>query len=267
MALDDLQGFQGDLKTLSEENYRKLREEIIRDGFSEPISVWHKGTKPYFILNGHQRLTTLRRMREDGFEVPPIPISFVDALDEKAAKRKVLALTSQYGEITQDGLTEFIKAAELDFGDVAKSFVFPEIDFGPMAASFNHFPHADGTFGTEPDPNVVDLYSKKIEVPIYEPKSDTPPPIADLVDINKTIQLLGKIDQSKIPEDVKEFLRLAAARHSVFNYERIAEYYSHAPKDIQELMEESALVLIDFKKAIENGFVAMSEKLIEAYLE
>jgi hypothetical protein len=37
-----------------------------------------------------------------------------------------------------------------------------------------------------------------------------------------------------------------------FNYKNIAEYYSNAPKEIQELMEDLALVIIDFNKAIED---------------
>lgn len=48
---------------------------------------------------------------------------------------------------------------------------------------------------------------------------------------------------------------MAASRHVVFRYDRIAEYYCHAPKEVQELMEESALVIIDFDDAIEGGYV------------
>ena len=37
-----LQPFQGDLKVLTEENYQRLRKEIIERGFSEPIAIWQK---------------------------------------------------------------------------------------------------------------------------------------------------------------------------------------------------------------------------------
>jgi ParB-like chromosome segregation protein Spo0J len=108
------------------------------------------------------------------------------------------------------------------------------------------------------------LYTKKIEAPIYEPTGEKPE-VESLVDCSKEAELLNQIKSAKIPDEIKAFLRLAAARHNVFNYHLIAEYYAHASAEVQELMENSALVIIDFKKAIEQGFVAMSKKLSEAY--
>lgn len=181
VAIDNLLAFQGDLKTLSEENYRKLRDEIIRDGFSEPISVWRKvkRTLPdmelgeyetfveFYVLNGHQRLSTLERMREDGWDIPEIPVSFIDAPDEKAAKRKVLSLTSNYGTMTDDGLVGFIKESDLDFKDIQSSFVFPEVDFDLIAPRFNIAPIGKG--GGVPDPGIE-------ETPIDDPDDVIPAP-------------------------------------------------------------------------------------------
>ena len=58
---------------------------------------------------------------------------------------------------------------------------------------------------------------------------------------------------------------VAAYRHVVFNYRAIAEYYAHAKADLQEAMEDSALVIVDFNKAIENGFVALTNEILEQY--
>ena len=66
-------------------------------------------------------------------------------------------------------------------------------------------------------------------------------------------------------EEVRDFLQYAATRHVVFNYQNIAEFYAHADKETQELMERSALVIIDFDKAIENGFVEMSKDISKLY--
>ena len=48
-----------------------------------------------------------------------------------------------------------------------------------------------------------------------------------------------------------------------FNYSKVAEYYAHQDKKMQELMENSALVLIDFDNAIRNGYVQIKEELTE----
>ena len=77
--------------------------------------------------------------------------------------------------------------------------------------------------------------------------------MAELYNIEKTKQLTESIENSKIDEEIKTFLRLAATRHTVFDYGKIAEYYCHAPKDVQRLMEDSALVIVDFKDAIRGG--------------
>lgn len=108
------------------------------------------------------------------------------------------------------------------------------------------------------------IYTKKIDAPVYEPKG-AKPAISDLVGTEKTAALLDEIEARDIPEDIKEFLRIAAYRHLVFNFEAIAEYYAHADVETQELMENSALVIIDFKKAIENGFVVLTKELEDLY--
>jgi hypothetical protein len=59
----------------------------------------------------------------------------------------------------------------------------------------------------------------------------------------------------------------AARRHNVFNYEKIADYYAHSSKEMQELMERSGLVIIDFEKAIQNGYVKLCDEIRKQYLE
>ena len=110
------------------------------------------------------------------------------------------------------------------------------------------------------------VYNRKIEAPIYEPRRECPA-IIDLLNTDKAKSLINEIKRSKASDEIKEFLINAAYRHNVFNYELIAEYYAHADKETQELFEKSALVIIDFDKAIENGFVRMSVKMGEFYNE
>ncbi len=108
VRLRDLIPFQGILKTLPEENYQKCKEEILRDGFCEPVSTW-KRDGHWIILNGHQRVTTLVRMQEEGFIIPPIPVSIVFVRDEQQANDLVLALTAQFGVMTNESLANFFR--------------------------------------------------------------------------------------------------------------------------------------------------------------
>lgn len=108
-------------------------------------------------------------------------------------------------------------------------------------------------------------YTRKIAVPIYEPRNERPS-FDEMVDRSKVEELLAEIDGAKgIGEAEKEFLRQAAERHTVFNFEAIADYYAHASKECQRLMENSALVLIDFDQAIENGYTDLADEIAGLY--
>ena len=109
-------------------------------------------------------------------------------------------------------------------------------------------------------------YSKKIEAPIYEPKNKKPH-VLELVNKSKTNRLIIEIKQSNLPEEEKKFLIDAATRHNVFNYEKIADYYAHSSKHVQALMEKSGLVIIDFEKAIQYGYIKVCEEIRKQYLE
>lgn len=93
------------------------------------------------------------------------------------------------------------------------------------------------------------------------------PDIRLICDSSKTRRMIEEIDDSLLPESEKEFLRCAAWRHAVFNYELAADYYAHASAEMQRMMESSALVIIDFDSAIERGFVKLCDDIREQFLE
>lgn len=120
-------------------------------------------------------------------------------------------------------------------------------------------------FGLE-DVSQDNKYTNKIQAPIYEPKNKKPH-ILELIDKSKTHRLIKEIEASSLSYEEKTFLIDAARRHNVFNYEKIADYYSHSSKEMQQLMERSALVIIDFEKAIEYGYVKLCDEIKKQYLE
>ena len=105
-----------------------------------------------------------------------------------------------------------------------------------------------------------DKYTSKISLPQYEIKGEKPH-IEELVLTTKVGKLISDIKNSNVTEQEKRFLTMAAYRHLVFNYAKIAEYYAHATKEMQSLMEESVLVIIDLEDAIMNGYAIASKKI------
>jgi DNA modification methylase len=157
LPISKLEPFQGELKSLSEENYLKLKKELLEQGFSEPISVWkHQGHN--YVLNGHQRLRVLTKMAEEGLNIPEIPISLVQARTIKDAKRKILGLAGQYGKVEEEGLYEFLSTNELEALEVFEHVRFPEIDENSFLDEYFNDPIGLG--GDEdkvPEPRPTDI--------------------------------------------------------------------------------------------------------------
>ena len=109
-------------------------------------------------------------------------------------------------------------------------------------------------------------YTSKIKAPIYEPKNKKPH-IMELCDKSKTLRLIREIDNSGLSIEEKSFLLDAARRHNVFNYEKIADYYAHSSKEMQKLMEHSALVIIDYDKALQYGYLKLSSEMCQQFLK
>jgi hypothetical protein len=118
----------------------------------------------------------------------------------------------------------------------------------------------------ESDEEAENPYTDKVTVPPYEvtgPKPD----LSEIYDDSKCRKLLGGIDAADMLDDEKHFLRAAAYRHVVFNFQEIANYYAHSSVDVQQLMEDSALVIVDFDKAIQNGWTRLGHALDAVYAD
>lgn len=205
-------------------------------GFRQPIVV----DKDNVIVVGHTRLLAAQRL---GYK--EVPIHRAENLTEQQVKAYRIA----------DNKTN--EAAQWD-----KELLLLEIE--EVGGLFTGFTEEELAAFEEEDGVLLDddKYTKKIETPVYKPTGEQPE-LTELFDNKKTIELITEIDKRNIPDEVKEFLKLAAYRHVVFNYRNIAEYYCHCDKDIQDLFEQSALVIIDFDKAIENGYIEFVDRMKE----
>ena len=108
-------------------------------------------------------------------------------------------------------------------------------------------------------------YFSEVTAPQYLPSIDCPT-ISNLYDDSKYNELLNKIESYNLKEEINKFLKLAATSHIVFNYSKIADYYAHADKEIQQLFEQSCLVIIDINDAIAQGYVKLSDELKSAMI-
>lgn len=125
MPIADLLPTQGNLKDLTEKNYKKLKSSIERRGFYVPVYVWEDKDKVLHLLDGHQRYNVLTT---EGWN-DPIPYLKIPADSLQEAAARLLEITSQYGTITQEGIDEFIATYELAEAEIFESVAFDATRF------------------------------------------------------------------------------------------------------------------------------------------
>lgn len=107
LDLSALTPLQGSLKELTDANFEKLKQSILKHGITFPFFVWQSDGENY-ILDGTQRDRVLKRMADEGYKVPPLPCALIEAKNRKDAAEKILLISSQYGRVTDEGLYEFL---------------------------------------------------------------------------------------------------------------------------------------------------------------
>lgn len=125
IAIADLLPSQGNLKDLTEKNYNKLKNTIIRRGFSVPVYVWEDKQGVKHLLDGHQRR---RVLTTEGWN-EPIPYLLIPAENLQEAMARLLEITSQYATIDVDGFMEYISKYELNEEEVYSSTSFDAFRF------------------------------------------------------------------------------------------------------------------------------------------
>lgn len=118
LNIAEMTELQGALKARTDIDYDKIKLSIIKYGFSFPFFVWNDGKKNY-ILDGHGRFATLCKMQKDGYDIPDLPVVYVDCKDKNEAKQKLLRLNSQYGKMTRESVLEFATGLDLNFDELA----------------------------------------------------------------------------------------------------------------------------------------------------
>lgn len=226
--IKELKPYKKNAKKHSKEQVEQIANSIKEFGFTQPVII----DKHNSVVAGHGRILGAKKAG-----LKQVPTVCLEDLTEEQIKAYRL-VDNKLNESEWDGVLLAQELEELD-KEQMKLFGF---DFGEYVEEEEK------------------KYTMKTGIPQYEIKGETPS-ISELVDIGKVKELLHKIKRSNVSEEEKKFLRYGAYRHLCFNYSKIAEYYANADKEMQELMEDSALVIIDFEDAIAKGYVEMSEQV------
>jgi DNA modification methylase len=90
------------------------------NGFCAPFFIWERQGDA-MCLDGHQRMATLLAIREAGVPIPGLlPVAYIHAEDEADARRKLLSITSQYGEFQRDQLDEWLEGIDAEIKSILR---------------------------------------------------------------------------------------------------------------------------------------------------
>lgn len=222
----ELKPYGNNAKLHPAEQVEQIKKSIQEFGFNDPIAVW----KDNEIIEGHGRL-----IAADELGITNVPVIRLDNLSDEERRAYMLV----HNQLTMNsGFDKELLEIELNGLNV------------DMAAF--------GFKSIEEELNEAAEYNDKTDRIQYEPDENTCG-LWECFDNSKTKALIEKINQSDVDETEKEFLRLAAQRHVVFNYGKIAGYYANANVEMQTLMEESALIIIDYDDAIKYGYTKLHD--------
>jgi hypothetical protein len=237
--IEDLIPYARNSRTHSDAQVAQIAASIKEFGWTNPVLLDGENG----IIAGHGRIMAASKLGEK--EVPTIELSHMNENQKRAyiiADNKLALNAGWDNEMLALEIAD-LKDAGYDLG--LTGFSMDEIE--------------------ELNPEETEnTYTQKVDAPTYEPSGEKPD-VKDLYDDANAFNLIEKIKSSKLPQAEKDFLMLTAGRHVKLNFQLIADYYAHSEKEVQELMEDSALVIVDIDNAIANGWVNLSKKLDEIY--
>lgn len=223
------------------EQIDRLAKIIDYQGQRSPVVVSNRSG---FIVKGHGRLEAIRKL---GWE--KVAVDYQDYESE----------AQEYADMTADN--QIAMWAEFD-NEMLKEQL-PEL--GDLDLDLLGLKSLDVEDDSIIKSEIESKYSRKINVPVYEIKGDCPV-LSELCNTERADALIKEIDELDLSDDIKEFLKITATRLYEFNYSKVAEFYAHQDKNIQEIMEKLALVIIDFDDAIKNGYVKMNDFIEQVFV-
>ena len=241
IPISKLSPFENNSRTHSDDQIKQVANSIKEFGFTNPILIDEKNT----IIAGHGRVLAAKSLDMAG-----LPAIRLTGLSD--TQRRALVIADNQLALNADWDMDKLKYELSEI--IETGFDVSVLGFDDSAL--------DAMLGTGTTDDSA--YSRKVEAPTYTP-SDEVPPLGMLFNTDKADSLIEQINSAGVSDDEKAFLRAAAERHTVFDFAKIADYYAAASAEMQNLMESSALVIIDFDKAIAGGFVKLSHDVLEQY--
>jgi hypothetical protein len=229
MKIENIKPYEKNAKKHPKKQVEQVAKSIKEFGFNQPIVIDKKGV----IIVGHGRYEAAKLLG-----LSDVPVIEVELTEEQAKAYRLADNKLNESEWDMALVLPELKALDTD---LLKLTGFRE------------------DLVLNPD---EERYTKKIVPPVYEPSSQKPM-LSELYQNLQETELLEKIKNTPMEQEEAEFLREAVHRLTRFDYKKIADYYANTENEgLKAIMEDLALVIIDYDKAIELGYIKLSNDLL-----
>ena len=140
LPFTQIKDFQGELKSRTQDDIEHLITSIERHGFAFPFFVWRQPNGTCSCLDGHGRIMALNQMQREGYEIPELPVVYVDAASEGEARTKLIQINAVTGRFTDSGFRELVK----DIPDLDLSaYNYPDLDLNRITTELSILKQAE----------------------------------------------------------------------------------------------------------------------------
>jgi hypothetical protein len=238
--IEELKPYENNAKKDISKSVELVKQSIKDYGMNVPLVIDSENV----IICGHTRYEALKEL---GYKLIPC-IRKTDLTEEQIkAYRVVDNRTAEFFTWDIDKLKEELKDLEIstiyEFDDLINNNVEDTENPYTIKREFEKYEPSNGEGGAE----VVEE------------------DFAKLCNSDKVLEFQNKIEALDTSEEIKNFLKATATRFYDFNFKNIAEFYARTTPEIQSIMEELALVIIDYDKALELGFVKLNKRVEELF--
>jgi hypothetical protein len=195
IAVEDLKPYEKNNKKHEDFDVGEIAKSISKYEMIDPVGIWGKDNT---IVEGHGRVLACKQLGID-----KVPCIRLDHLTDEQ-RREYAIVHNKSSELALYDFNNLAdELADLDLSDF-------DFDFGI---------DTDAEEEAEIVEDEENPYTMNVNAPIYEITGEKPS-ILELVEDAKTNELIDKIQNSKVDNDIKEFLIKSAQRHLKFDYKK-----------------------------------------------
>ena len=114
----ELNHFQGNLKSITEEKFKDLKKSLVKHGLPISFHIWVEPSGKKWVIDGHHRIMAFKALQDEGYYIPFVPCNVIQASSKQEAARFLLVSNARYAKMDETSISDFMIENELSLPDL-----------------------------------------------------------------------------------------------------------------------------------------------------